>query len=84
MAHLDTRASEEDVRTLFSAHGAVMHVRIIQDRESGQSKGYGFVTMGAPNMAQVDFLLLKCYYCLRMESITWHVLLRTCLLAIVR
>ena len=53
MAHLDPRASEEDVRQLFSAHGAVMHVRIIQDRDTGQSKGYGFVTMGTPNMAQV-------------------------------
>lgn len=53
VAHLDPRASEEDVRTLFSAHGAVLHVRIIQDRDTGQSKGYGFVTMGAPNMAQV-------------------------------
>ena len=53
VAHLDPRASEEDVRQLFSAHGAVMHARIIQDRDTGQSKGYGFVTMGTPNMAQV-------------------------------
>ena len=57
VAHLDPRASEEDVRTLFSNHGAVLHVRIIQDRETGQSKGYGFVTMGAPNMAQVRNVL---------------------------
>ena len=53
VAHLDPRAGEEDVRQLFSAHGAVMHVRIIQDRDTQQSKGYGFVTMGTPNMAQV-------------------------------
>ena len=45
------------MRTLFSNHGAVLHVRIIQDRETGQSKGYGFVTMGAPNMAQVRDVL---------------------------
>lgn len=55
MAHLDPRASEEDVRQLFSAHGAVMHVRIIQDRDTGQSRGYGFVTMGTPGMAQVGW-----------------------------
>ena len=53
VAHLDPRASEEDVRQLFSNHGNVLHVRIIQDRDTGMSKGYGFVTMAAPNMAQV-------------------------------
>ncbi|CAK0783328.1 hypothetical protein CVIRNUC_006527 [Coccomyxa viridis] len=52
VAHLDPRASEEDVRQLFSNHGNVLHVRIIQDRDTGMSKGYGFVTMAAPNMAQ--------------------------------
>jgi RNA recognition motif-containing protein len=64
VAHLDPRASEEDVRKLFSNHGAVLHVRIIQDRDTGQSKGYGFVTMGAPNMAQVLTVLPRTFACM--------------------
>ena len=53
VAHLDQRASEEDVRAMFSPFGPVLNVRIIIDRDTGASKGYGFVTMAAPAMAQV-------------------------------
>ena len=52
VAHLDQRASEDDVKAMFAPFGPVLNVRIIVDRDTGQSKGYGFVTMAAPAMAQ--------------------------------
>ncbi|EIE23452.1 RNA-binding domain-containing protein, partial [Coccomyxa subellipsoidea C-169] len=61
VAHLDPRASEEDVRAMFSPFGPVLNVRIIVDRETGQSKGYGFVTMSAPGQAQAAITGLNGY-----------------------
>ncbi len=41
--NFDTR--EEDLRAAFEAFGAVDSVKIITDKFSGKSKGYGFVEM---------------------------------------
>ena len=38
-------ATEDDVREAFSAHGSVGSVQIITDRDTGQSRGLGFVEM---------------------------------------
>ncbi len=38
-------ASEEDLRALFENYGTVDSARIITDRETGRSKGFGFVEM---------------------------------------
>jgi RNA recognition motif-containing protein len=35
--------TEDDLRTLFSQHGTVESVAVITDRDTGQSKGFGFV-----------------------------------------
>ena len=37
--------TSEELNTLFTQAGAVTAVDIIKDRDSGQSKGFGFVTM---------------------------------------
>lgn len=37
--------TEEQLQTLFSAHGTVSSVKIITDRDTGRSKGFGFVEM---------------------------------------
>jgi RNA recognition motif-containing protein len=42
--------TEEAMRDAFAAHGQVESARIIKDRETGQSKGFGFVEM--PNQAE--------------------------------
>lgn len=34
---------EEDLRNLFSKYGEITEVRIITDRDSGRSRGFGFV-----------------------------------------
>jgi len=37
--------SEDAIRTLFAGAGDVSSVRVIMDRETGQSKGFAFVEM---------------------------------------
>ncbi|MBN2135800.1 MAG: RNA-binding protein [Acidobacteria bacterium] len=37
--------TEDELRDLFEAYGAVESVKIINDRDSGRSKGFGFVEM---------------------------------------
>ena len=44
--------SEDELRDLFAAHGEVSSANIIMDRDSGRSKGFGFVEM--PEKAQAE------------------------------
>jgi len=46
VGNLPYTATEEDVTDLFAAYGPVERVKIITDRDSGQSKGFAFVTLG--------------------------------------
>ncbi|MCO5568571.1 hypothetical protein L7F22_022315 [Adiantum nelumboides] len=41
---LSFRTTEDGLRDCFAAHGDVSDVRIITDRETGRSRGFGFVT----------------------------------------
>jgi cold-inducible RNA-binding protein len=45
VGNLSFGATEDSVRSLFEAHGAVGRVNLITDRESGQPRGFGFVEM---------------------------------------
>jgi RNA recognition motif-containing protein len=45
VGNLAYSVTDQDLRNLFSQSGAVESVAIISDRESGQSKGFGFVEM---------------------------------------
>ncbi|RPJ35765.1 MAG: RNA-binding protein [Verrucomicrobiaceae bacterium] len=46
VGNLPYSATEGDVTGLFAAFGPVERVKIITDRDSGQSKGFAFVTLG--------------------------------------
>lgn len=46
VGNLPYSATEEDVTDLFAEYGPVDRVKIITDRETGQSKGFAFVTLG--------------------------------------
>jgi cold-inducible RNA-binding protein len=35
--------TDDELRELFAAHGAVASANVVRDRESGRSKGFGFV-----------------------------------------
>ncbi len=37
--------SSGDLETLFGAHGAVEKAQVVTDRDSGRSRGFGFVEM---------------------------------------
>jgi RNA recognition motif-containing protein len=43
VGNLPYTTSEEDLRNLFSQYGRVDSVAVITDRETGRSKGFGFV-----------------------------------------
>lgn len=45
VGNLAYKTTDDDLRTLFSAHGEVTSARVVTDRVSGQSKGFGFVEM---------------------------------------
>lgn len=45
VASLDYSVQEQDLRNAFEAHGEVSSVKIVTDRETGRSKGFGFVEM---------------------------------------
>jgi len=45
VGNLSFSATEESIRTLFEAHGAVERVSIVTDRDTGQPRGFGFVEM---------------------------------------
>ena len=43
VSNLSFHTSEEDLKTLFGAYGAVASAKVINDRETGRSRGFGFV-----------------------------------------
>ena len=51
VGNLSFDTGEQDLRTLFSNHGEVTDVHIPSDRETGQPRGFAFVTMDSkPSM----------------------------------
>ena len=44
--------TDESLEQLFSEYGTVESARVITDRETGRSRGFGFVNMGSPDEAQ--------------------------------
>ena len=45
IGNLNYRVREDDLKQVMEAYGAVDSVKIIKDRETGKSKGFGFVEM---------------------------------------
>jgi len=52
VGNLSYGMSEDELRQAFAAHGEVSSVKILMDRETGRSRGFGFVEM--PNKAEAD------------------------------
>jgi len=47
VGNLPFSATEDDVRQLFEKHGKVESVKLINDRETGRPRGFGFVEMAS-------------------------------------
>ena len=45
VSNIAFNATTDDLRQLFESYGAVDKVNIITDRDTGQSRGFGFVEM---------------------------------------
>jgi RNA recognition motif-containing protein len=45
VGNLPFTATEDSVRTLFAPHGTVEKISLINDRETGRPRGFGFVEM---------------------------------------
>lgn len=52
VGNLLPNVSERDLRKAFKQFGHVQNVRLIADRKSNQSNGYGFVEMSSKNDAE--------------------------------
>ena len=52
VGNLPWRATDAQLTQLFGAHGEVTDARIVTDRETGRSRGFGFVTMTNAEAAQ--------------------------------
>jgi len=50
--NLSYSVSSSDLEDLFAQFGAVDSAQVISDRDSGRSKGFGFVEMGSDSEAQ--------------------------------
>ena len=45
VGNISFKATEEDVKNLFSQAGEVVSVRLIKDASTGRARGFGFVEM---------------------------------------
>lgn len=61
VGNLPFSASEGSLEELFGAHGTVESARIITDRDTGRSKGFGFVEMASDEEAETAVNKLNGY-----------------------
>lgn len=50
--NLASATTEAEVRAMFEAHGLVQSCNLVMDKETGASKGFGFVEMPRPGDAK--------------------------------
>lgn len=52
VGNLSFQTDESELRELFAEYGEITSVRIITDRETGRSRGFGFVEMEDDDAAE--------------------------------
>jgi len=52
VGHLPGGVTNLDLQKLFKPHGTVRSAQVVMDRDTGRSKGFGFVEMGSDQEAQ--------------------------------
>jgi len=59
VGNLNFRVSNEDLDSLFASYGQVRSAQVITDRDTGRSKGFGFVEMASDQEAQAAISALN-------------------------
>ena len=59
VGNLSYNTSSSDLEQLFAQYGQVQSAEVISDRETGRSKGFGFVQMGSDEEAQAAIAALN-------------------------
>ncbi|MCZ7649394.1 MAG: RNA-binding protein [Planctomycetota bacterium] len=59
VGNLPYSLTDDDLKDLFAAHGSVQSAQIIMDRDTGRSKGFGFVEMGSDEEAKAAITALN-------------------------
>jgi cold-inducible RNA-binding protein len=59
VGNLNYGVTSSDLEKMFTAHGVVQSAQVIMDRDSGRSKGFGFVEMGSDQEAQAAIAALN-------------------------
>ena len=61
VGNLSYTTTDEDLRALFAQAGTVVSVAVIKDRDTGTSKGFGFVEMTTQAEAQNAISMFNAY-----------------------
>src|SRR5881392_4003597 len=59
VGNLSYGVTDSDLTEMFAAHGTVASAQVIMDRDTGRSKGFGFVEMGSDQEAQAAIAALN-------------------------
>lgn len=59
VSNLGFHASDDDLRKLFEPFGQVTSAKVINDRETGRSRGFGFVEMTSDTEAETAMAKLN-------------------------
>jgi RNA recognition motif-containing protein len=59
VGNLSYQVDSSELEQLFGQHGTVVSAQLINDRETGRSKGFGFVEMGSDDEAQAAIAALN-------------------------
>ena len=59
VGNLGYTVTSSDLQALFTPHGTVQSAQVIEDRDAGRSKGFGFVEMGSDEEARAAIAALN-------------------------
>ena len=59
VGNLSYRMTDSDLEQMFASHGSVSSAQVIMDRDTGRSKGFGFVEMASDQDAQAAITALN-------------------------
>jgi cold-inducible RNA-binding protein len=59
VGNLTYGVTDAALQSMFEAHGTVQYAQVIMDRDTGQSKGFGFVEMKTDQEAQAAIAALN-------------------------